>query len=96
MDVTLAHPEGYDVFPRSRKLPARTAKKYGSKFHKTNSMEEAFRDADIVYPKSWAPFQAMEKRSELYVKGDQKGIDELEKQLLARPRSIRTGPARKK
>ena len=46
-------------------------------------MEEAFRDADIVYPKSWAPFQAMEKRSELYVKGDQKGIDELEKQLLA-------------
>ena len=55
----------------------------GSKFHKTNSMEEAFKDADIVYPKSWAPFQAMEKRSELYVKGDQKGIDELEKQLLA-------------
>ena len=46
-------------------------------------MEEAFKDADIVYPKSWAPFQAMEKRSELYVKGDQKGIDELEKQLLA-------------
>ena len=46
-------------------------------------MKEAFRDADIVYPKSWAPFQAMERRSELYVKGDQKGIDELEKELLA-------------
>ena len=43
----------------------------------------AFKDADIVYPKSWAPFKAMEKRSELYVKGDQKGIDELEKELLA-------------
>ena len=46
-------------------------------------MKEAFKDADIVYPKSWAPFQAMERRSELYVKGDQKGIDELEKELLA-------------
>ena len=46
-------------------------------------MAEAFKDADIVYPKSWAPFKAMEKRSELYVKGDQKGIDELEKELLA-------------
>ena len=46
-------------------------------------MKEAFKDADIVYPKSWAPFKAMEERSELYVKGDQKGIDELEKRLLA-------------
>ena len=64
-------------------IARKNCEKYGSKFHKTNSMEEAFKDADIVYPKSWAPFQAMEKRSELYVKGDQKGIDELEKQLLA-------------
>ena len=36
-----------------------------------------------MYPKSWAPFKAMEERSALYVKGDQKGIDELEKRLLA-------------
>ena len=46
-------------------------------------MAEAFKDADIVYPKSWAPFKAMEKRSELYVKGDKEGIDKLEKELLA-------------
>ena len=83
MDVTLAHPEGYDVFPEVEEIARKNCEKYGSKFHKTNSMEEAFKDADIVYPKSWAPFKAMEKRSELYVKGDQKGIDELEKQLLA-------------
>ena len=83
MDVTLAHPEGYDVFPEIEEIARQNCEKYGSKFHKTNSMEEAFKDADIVYPKSWAPFKAMEKRSELYVKGDQKGIDELEKELLA-------------
>ena len=46
-------------------------------------MAEAFKDADIVYPKSWAPFAAMEKRTELYQKGDKAGIDALEKELLA-------------
>ena len=46
-------------------------------------MEEAFDGADIVYPKSWAPFAAMEERTKLYQAGDQKGIDELEKKLLA-------------
>ena len=59
------------------------AKKSGGSFTKTNSMEEAFKDADIVYPKSWAPFVAMEKRTELYAQGDQEGIDKLEKELLA-------------
>ncbi len=36
-----------------------------------------------VYPKSWAPFAAMEQRTKLYQAGDQAGIDALEKQLLA-------------
>jgi ornithine carbamoyltransferase len=46
-------------------------------------MEEAFEEADIVYPKSWAPFAAMEERTELYGHGDQAGIDALEQKLLA-------------
>ena len=46
-------------------------------------MAEAFKDADIVYPKSWAPFAAMEKRTNLYAEGDSDGIDALEKELLA-------------
>ena len=39
--------------------------------------------ADIVYPKSWAPFAAMEQRTKLYAAGDQAGIDALEQKLLA-------------
>ena len=39
--------------------------------------------ADIVYPKSWAPFAAMEKRTNLYAEGDVDGIKALEKELLA-------------
>jgi len=83
MDVVLAHPEGYEVMPETEEIAKANAAKSGGSFTKTNSMEEAFKDADIVYPKSWAPFKAMEKRTELYVKGDQAGIDALEKELLA-------------
>ena len=83
MDVTLAHPEGYEVMGDVEKLAAENAKKSGGSFRKCNSMEEAFRDADIVYPKSWAPFAAMEERTRLYQAGDKAGIDALEKRLLA-------------
>lgn len=83
MDVVLAHPEGYEVFPEVEAVAAENAKKSGGSYTKTNSMAEAFKDADIVYPKSWAPFAAMEQRTELYAQGDQAGIDALEKELLA-------------
>ena len=64
-------------------IAKKNAEKSGGSFTKTNSMEEAFKDADIVYPKSWAPFAAMEKRTNLYGEGDFDGIDKLEKELLA-------------
>ena len=46
-------------------------------------LAEAFEDADIVYPKSWAPFNAMEKRTQLYGENDTDGIKSLERELLA-------------
>ena len=83
MDVVLAHPEGYDVMPEVEEVAKTNAEKNGGSFSKTNDMKEAFKDADIVYPKSWASFAAMEKRTDLYGKGDFEGIDRLEKELLA-------------
>ena len=83
MDVVLAHPEGYDIMPEVEEVAKKNAAENGGSFTKTNSMAEAFKDADIVYPKSWAPFAAMEKRTDLYAVGDQAGIDALEKELLA-------------
>ena len=59
------------------------AARSGGSFTKTYSMAEAFRDADIVYPKSWAPYAAMERRTKLYEKNDAEGIRALEKELLA-------------
>ena len=69
--------------PEVEEIAKKNAEKSGGSFTKTNSMEEAFKDADIVYPKSWAPFAAMEKRTNLYGEGDFDGIDKLEKELLA-------------
>ena len=83
MDVVLAHPEGYDIMPEVEEVAKKNAAENGGSFTKTNSMAEAFKDADIVYPKSWAPFAAMEKRTDLYAEGDQAGLDALEKELLA-------------
>ena len=83
MDVTLAHPEGYEVMPEIEDVARKNAAASGGAFRKVNSMEEAFRGADIVYPKSWAPFKAMEKRTRLYREGDKAGIDRLEQELLA-------------
>ncbi|MEA4894356.1 MAG: knotted carbamoyltransferase YgeW [Oscillospiraceae bacterium] len=82
MEVVLAHPEGYDVMPEVEEVAKKNALESGGSFIKTSSMAEAFRDADIVYPKSWAPFAAMEKRTDLYGNGDFDGIKALEKELL--------------
>jgi knotted carbamoyltransferase YgeW len=82
MDVVLAHPEGYEVMPEVEEVARKNAEQYGGTFTKTNSMAEAFKDADIVYPKSWAPFAAMEKRTNLYGEGKFDEIKALEKELL--------------
>ena len=83
MDVVLAHPEGYEVMPEVEEVAKKNAAASGGTYRKTNSMADAFQDADIVYPKSWAPFAAMEKRTNLYGEGDSEGIKKLEKELLA-------------
>ena len=83
MDVVLAHPEGYEVMGEVEKVASANAERSGGSFTKTHSMQEAFAQADVVYPKSWAPFAAMEKRTGLYGAGDFDGIKTLEGELLA-------------
>lgn len=83
MDVALAYPKGYDLLPDTIETSKRHAKESGGRFTVSNSMEDAFKNADIVYPKSWAPFAAMEKRTKLVEKHDHDGIKALEKELLA-------------
>ncbi|HOT30277.1 MAG TPA: knotted carbamoyltransferase YgeW [Candidatus Ozemobacteraceae bacterium] len=83
MDVALAHPEGYGLIPDVIKVAKKNAKESGGSFTECTSMKEAFKNADIVYPKSWAPFAVMGKRTELLRKKDHDGLKALEKQCLA-------------
>ena len=83
MEVALAYPEGYGVMPEVERVAEQNARASGGRFSKADTMEEAFEGADIVYPKSWAPYAAMEERTKLYQAGDRKGIDALEQRLLA-------------
>ena len=83
MEVVLAHPEGYEVMPEVVEVAKKNAEKSGGSFRVSNDMADAFKDADVVYPKSWAPFAAMEKRTNLYGEGDSEGIKALEKELLS-------------
>ena len=82
MDVVLAHPEGYDVMPECEKVAEENAKKSGGSFKKVATMEEAFKDADIVYPKSWASFAVMEERTKLVEEKKFDELDALEKKCL--------------
>ncbi len=83
MDVRLAHPEGYGLIPDVVELAGKQAAASGGKFSVSNSMEEAFAGADIVYPKSWAPFHVMQRRTELLKTSDKDGLKALEKECLA-------------
>jgi len=83
MDVVLAHPEGYHLIPETVDLAGKLAAESGSSFKVVHSMTEAFDGADVVYPKSWAPYAVMEKRTELLRNNDTAGLKELEKDCLA-------------
>jgi knotted carbamoyltransferase YgeW len=82
MDIELAYPEGYDLIPEIVKIAKKNAKKSGGSFKISHSMKEAVKDADIVYPKSWAPFHIMQERTDLLKKGDKEGLDKLEQKCL--------------
>jgi knotted carbamoyltransferase YgeW len=83
MQVDLAYPEGYGLIPEVVDLAGKQASETGGGFRVVNTMDEAFRNADIVYPKSWAPFHVMERRTTLLRGNDHDGLKSLEKECLA-------------
>ncbi len=82
MDIELAYPEGYELIPEIVNIASEHSQKSGGNFKISHSMDDAMRDADIVYPKSWAPYQVMQQRTELLKNGDKQGLTELEKECL--------------
>ncbi len=83
MDVRLAYPEGYSLMGDVVEKAGAFAKESGGAFRVCATMEEAFDGADVVYPKSWAPFAVMEERTRIVGTGDRAALAELEKRCLA-------------
>ena len=86
MRVRLAHPEGYDLMPECMETAARNAAESGGSFETTADMDEAFTGADVVYPKSWGPYDLMLERVEANREGDETRMQDIEQRALERNR----------
>ncbi|HOZ14003.1 MAG TPA: knotted carbamoyltransferase YgeW [Tenuifilaceae bacterium] len=83
MNVELAYPEGYDLIPEIVDIARNNAKQSGGSFNVSHSMADAMKDADIVYPKSWAPYHIMQQRTKLLMGGEKAALKDLEQVCLA-------------
>ena len=55
MDVTLSYPKEFPLMSEIEAAAAEQAKKFGTNFEIVHDMDEGFKDADVVYAKSWGP-----------------------------------------
>lgn len=83
MNIELAYPEGYGLIPEIVDIAKSNAQQSGGSLNISHSMTDAMKNADIVYPKSWAPFHIMQQRTELLKNADKAGLKELEQVCLA-------------
>ncbi|MBR5311159.1 MAG: knotted carbamoyltransferase YgeW [Oscillospiraceae bacterium] len=80
-NLVLAAPEGVELMPETYERAEKNAAASGGTFTRTESMEEAITDADVVIPMNWAPFSFLEKRTELSAANLGSYIDLLEHEL---------------
>jgi knotted carbamoyltransferase YgeW len=87
--VAMAYPEGYRLSDESLESALRASRAVGGAFGVTDSMDEAFEKAEVVYPKSWGPHDLMLERVEANRERDGKRMKEIETRALARNASHR-------
>jgi N-acetylornithine carbamoyltransferase len=88
MDVVLAHPPEYGLMPETVEAAFENARRGGGKLTIVDSMDEAFREADVVIPKSWGCLDTMGAKPEesLRIARQYTGwICDAERLKLARP-----------
>ncbi len=82
MNVSLAHPKGYELTDSCLEAAQEGARRGGGSFEVVDEMSAAFADAHVVYPKSWGPRSLMLERVDAYRAGDQPEIGKIEKRAL--------------
>lgn len=57
MDVTVAHPPGFDLDPKVIEMAKKNAEEAGASFEIVHDFEEGLRDANVVFPRSWVTWE---------------------------------------
>ena len=83
-DVRLAHPPGYKLMPECLDAACRGAASSGGSFEVVDDMDAAFDGADVVYPKSWGPWDLMMQKVEANREGDTAALQRIERACLDR------------
>ena len=86
MHVRLAHPPGYELMSECVEAAESCAKASGGSFVQTGDMDAAVEDADVVYPKSWGPYDLMLERVAANRKGNREELKRIETAALERNR----------
>lgn len=94
MDVTLAYPEEFMLMPEIEAEAQAQAKKYNTGFEIVHDMEEAFKDADVIYAKSWGPLLTTTDGNEGKILQDKytSWITDERKMALAKPDAVYMHP----
>lgn len=88
MDVTVAHPKGYELDPEALKLAQKFAQEGGGKFEVTDELDDALKGATIVFPRGWMSLRRYEIGKEAEIKNAEKFKGwkyTRERQKLAKP-----------
>ena len=64
MNVRLVHPPEFKLMPDIVQQAADNAKKHGGNFEIMDDMDAGFKDADVLYPKSWGCWVTTEDEAE--------------------------------
>lgn len=64
IDIVLAYPEGFKLMPEIMGICQKEAEENGTRIEFAETMEDAFKDADIVYPKSWGVMELFGRPAE--------------------------------
>jgi N-acetylornithine carbamoyltransferase len=94
VDLVLAHPPEFKLMPEIMEQAKEEARKAGVGFEVTDDMEEAFKDADIIYPKSWGAMVHTTDAAEgaKIIKKYEHWITDERKMALAKPDAIYMHP----
>ena len=82
--VRLVHPEGYQLMEVPLAAAQANAQASGGSFEVTTDMDAAFAGADVVYPKSWGPFDLMTERVAANRAKDTEALRDIERRALER------------